>query len=78
MAELSQLDVVKILENLDAMTAAHIPEPKRAWAHIFIACALLQKVTPSPQLLTREKFLWACGKVYDSLYGVLRSENRSA
>lgn len=71
MADFSKEDAVRILENLDAMSAAHIPDERRAWAHLFIALALIQKVLPSPLKLERERWLWLCGKVYDKVFEAL-------
>lgn len=71
MSDLSKEDVVRILVNLDTLSAGHIPEHRRAWAHLFIACGLIQKALPSPQKLTRERFLWLAGSVYDRIYGAL-------
>lgn len=65
----SKAEVVRILANLDALVAGEIPEAKRAWAHIFIACGLIQKV--SPVKLTREHFMWSTGQVYDHIQTIL-------
>lgn len=67
-------DAVRILANLDAMSASHIPEARRAWAHLFIACGLIQKTMPNPEKLTRERFMELAGKVHDKIYGALASE----
>lgn len=77
MAEFSKADTVRILTNLDTMGASHIPDRRRAWAHLFIAIGLIQKELPDPELLTRERFLELAGRVYDSIYGALRSGEQS-
>lgn len=63
----SKADTVRILMNLDAMGASHIPNARRAWAHLFIAAALLQKCLPNPEKLTKEQFLELAGLVYDAI-----------
>lgn len=73
MSEMSQAEVVRVLVNLDTMACSAGTPQRRAWAHIFIACGLIAKVTPSDQLLTRERFMELCGRVYDKIYGSLRS-----
>ncbi len=70
---ISQTDAVRILVNLDTM-AGNIPDARRAWAHLFIACGLIQKMLPDPQPLTRERFMELAGKVHDRIYGALTSQ----
>jgi hypothetical protein len=71
----SKADVVQILTNLDIMSAAHIPRARRAWAHLFIACSLIQLEMKDPEMLTRERFMALAGKVHDRLFDSLRSPN---
>lgn len=73
MTNFSKADVVRILVNLDTMSVGHIPDRRRAWAHLFIACGLIQKELPNPEQLTRERFCELAGKVHDSIYGALAS-----
>lgn len=75
MTDFSKADVVRILVNLDAMSAGHIPGRRRAWAHLFIACGLIQSELPNPEKLTRERFMELAGKVWDKVYGALASSN---
>lgn len=74
MSDLSKADAVRILVNLDALSASHIPDRRRAWAHLFIACGLIQKELPNPEALTRERFMDLAGRVHDSIYAALGSE----
>ena len=73
MTEFSKNDAVRILVNLDIMGAGDIPDRRRAWAHLFIACGLIQKELPNPQKLTRERFMELAGKVHDRIYSALES-----
>ncbi len=73
MSDISQMETVRILSNLDAMSASHIPDRRRAWAHLFIALALIQKELPDPEKLTRERFMELAGKVYYKVYAALES-----
>ncbi len=72
MTDLTQMDTVRILENLDAMTSNITPR-RRAWAHLFIACGLIQRELKDPEMLTRERFCELAGKVHDKIYGALAS-----
>lgn len=73
MSQFSKADTVRILANLDLVGANHIPDARRAWAHLFIACGLIQKELPDPEKLTRERFMELAGRVHDSIYGALTS-----
>lgn len=64
----SKADAVRILTNLDTLGAGAIPDQRRAWAHLFIAMALLQKTLASPEKLTRQRFMDLAGKVHDFMY----------
>ncbi len=57
MSDFSKMDTVRVLANLDIMSAGHIAARRRAWAHLFIACGLIQKELPDPEKLTRERFM---------------------
>ena len=72
MSKFDQMETVRILSNLDAMSAGHIPAARRAWAHLFIALGLIASETPSTMVLTRERFMELAGKVYDRVYGALK------
>jgi hypothetical protein len=74
MTEMSKNEVVRVLVNLDVMAAGSASPKRRAWAHLFIACGLIQKELPNPEQLTRERFMALAGKVHDSIYGALASE----
>jgi hypothetical protein len=69
-SQFSKEDTVRILTNLDIMGAAHIPDERRAWAHL-IAMGLLQKVIPDPVKLSRERWLTLAASIYDKTYGAL-------
>jgi hypothetical protein len=71
MSHLSKDETVRVLINLDTLAASGAPDRRRAWAHLFIAVHLIQKEIPSPEKLTRERFLYLAGKVYDSVYDAL-------
>lgn len=71
--DFSKADTVRILTNLDILSADHIPDRRRAWAHLFIALGLIQKELPDPEMLTRERFMELAGKVHDHVYGALTS-----
>jgi hypothetical protein len=73
-SQFSKEDTVRILNNLDIMSAGHIPPERRAWAHMFIALGLLQQVAPSAEVFTRERWLRFAGIIYDNVYGALSSE----
>jgi hypothetical protein len=75
MADFSKADAVRILTNLDTMSAGHIPARRRAWAHLFIAMGLIQTELPNPEQLTRERFMELAGKVWDKVYGALASSD---
>lgn len=75
MSDFTKDDTVRILVNLDAMGAGHISNGRRAWAHLFIACGLIQKELPSPERLTRERFLSLAGSVYDNIFRALASND---
>lgn len=75
---MTKVEAVRVLANLDTMCAPHIPDQRRAWAHMFIALGLLQKVLPNPELMTRERFMELAGSVYDTTYNALRSASRDA
>lgn len=67
----NKADVVRILVNLDTLSAGHIPPARRAWAHIFIAAGLIQTEMADPEKLTRERFMELCGKVHDAIFAAL-------
>lgn len=73
MTDFTKEDTVRILINLDTMGAGHISDRRRAWAHLFIACGLIQKELPDPEKLTKEHFMVLAGKVHDHIYGALAS-----
>lgn len=70
---MSKNDVVRVLVNLDTLAANSASPKRRAWAHLFIACGLIQKELPDPEMLTRERFMALAGKVHDTAYGALGS-----
>jgi hypothetical protein len=69
----SKADTVQVLMNLDTLGAAHIPDHRRAWAHLFIAMGLIQKGLPDPEQLTRARFMELAGKVHDHVYQALHT-----
>jgi len=71
MTDFSKSDAVRILVNLDTLSCGHIPSPRLAWAHIFVALGLIQRSLPNPVKLTRERWLELAGKVYDKVYSSL-------
>jgi len=73
MAAFTKADVLRILVNLDELAAPSAPDRIRAWAHIFIAAGLVQRELPSPEQLTRERFMELAGKVHDDIYKGLKS-----
>ena len=73
----SQADTVRILTNLDAGAGGHITAKRRAWAHLFIACGLIQRELPDPEKLTRERFMELAGKVHDKIYNALSTGPQS-
>lgn len=73
----SKMDVVKILVNLDTLSAGHVPAERLAWAHLFVACGLIQRTLPNPELLTRERFTELAGKVHDTIFKSLHAQTRN-
>lgn len=73
MSDFSKSGAVRILVNLDTLSCGHIPAPRLAWAHTFVAIGLVQRSLPDPMKLTRERWLELAGKVYDKIYGALEN-----
>ena len=73
MRDINKNDAVRILTNLDVMTCGHIPGPRLAWAHLFVACGIIQRELPDPVKLTRDRFMDLAGKVHDKIYSALES-----
>lgn len=71
MTDFTKADAVRVIVNLDTLGAGHIPPRRRAWAHLFVACGLIQAEIPNPEQLTRERFCELAGKVHDRIYGAL-------
>lgn len=78
MSDFNKNDAVQILTNLDAMTCGHIPGPRLAWAHMFVACGIIQREIPGTMKLTRERFMELAGKVHDRIYSALESKGVEA